>query len=219
MPRRFWENFGADVDNPNAAGDERPPDAEEEPVSAIGEPHSLGQAIHRLRAKWGAILAFGLLLMLLGAASLAFVMFSTLAMVTLNGVLLVVAGAAEIGVGMHARSWGRFFLWVAGGVLYVLAGVFCIFDPAAASAILTLMIGAGLIAAGLVRAYLAFELPASPRRSMVWFGSAVTFLLGLIIVIHWPMSSAYVLGTLLSVDLLFHGAGWVSFALGLRAHR
>jgi len=219
MRRRFWVISGAGVDIKDAAGDERRPDREEEPLSAIGERHNLGEAIHRLRAKWGAILAFGLLLMLLGAISFAFVSFSTLAMVTLNGVLLVVAGAAEIGVGMHARSWGRFFLWVAGGVLYTLAGVFCIFDPFAASAILTLMIGAGLIAAAAVRAYLGFELPASPRRSLVWLGCAVTFLLGLIIVMHWPMSSAYVLGTLLGVDLLFHGAGWASFALGLRAHR
>jgi uncharacterized membrane protein HdeD (DUF308 family) len=219
MRRRSWAICGAGVDNLCGAGDERPPDAEEDAVSAIGEPHSLGEAIHRLRAKWGAILAFGLLLMLLGVASLAFVMFSTLAMVTLNGVLLVVAGAAEIGVGMHARSWGRFFLWVTGGVLYILAGMFCIFYPLAASAILTLMIGAGLIAAAIVRAYLAFELPASPRRSMVFLGCAVTFLLGLIIVTHWPMSSGYVLGTLLGVDLLFHGAGWVSFALGLRTYR
>jgi uncharacterized membrane protein HdeD (DUF308 family) len=187
-------------------------------LSATDELHSLGGAVHGLRAKWGSILAFGLLLMLLGVASLAFVFFSTLAMVTLNGVLLVVAGAAEIGVGMHARSWGRFFLWVAGGVLYILAGVFCIFDPLAASAILTLMIGVGLIAAAVVRAYLGFQLSGGSRRA-VWLGAAVTFLLGLIIVVHWPMSSAYVLGTLLGVDLLFHGAGWVSFALGLRALR
>ncbi len=188
-------------------------------MSAVGEPHSLGAAIHRLRAKWGAILAFGLLLMALGALSLAFVLFSTLAMVTLNGVFFVVAGAAEIGVGMHARSWARFFFWVIGGFIYIAAGVFCVLYPLAASAILTLLIGAGLIAAALVRAYLGFELPAGPRRSLVWLGCAVTFGLGLIIVVHWPLSSAYVLGTLLGVDLLFHGAGWVSFALGLRAHR
>jgi len=181
--------------------------------------HNLGEAIHRLRAKWGAIFAFGLLLMLLGLASLVFAFFSTLAMVTLNGVLLLVAGAAEIGVGMHARSWGRFLFWVLGGVLYIWAGVFCILDPLAASAILTLLIGAGLIAAGVVRAYLGFQLPDSPRRSWVWLGAAVTFLLGLTIVIHWPLSSAYVLGTLLGVDLLFNGAGWVSFAIGLRALR
>ena len=45
---------------------------------------------------------------------------------------------------------------------------------------------------------------------MVFLAAAVTFLLGLIIVIHWPLASVYVLGTLLGVDLLFHGAGWVS---------
>jgi uncharacterized membrane protein HdeD (DUF308 family) len=188
-------------------------------VSEAGYPHSLGEAVERLRAKWGAILAFGLLLVLLGALSLTFVVFSTLAMVTLNGVLFVVAGAAEIGVGMHARSWGQFFIWVIGGVIYIAAGIFCILNPLAASAVLTLLIGAGLIAAAVVRAYLGFQLPPSPRRSLVWLGCAVTFLLGLIIVVHWPLSSAYVLGTLLGVDLLFHGAGWVAFAIGLRAHR
>ena len=45
----------------------------------------------------------------------------------------------------------------------------------------------------------------------------MTILLGLIIVIHWPLDSVYVLGTLLGVDLLFHGVGWVSFGMGLHA--
>jgi len=175
--------------------------------------------MHRLRAKWGALLAFGVLLMLLGVVSLVFAFFSTIAMVTMNGVLLLIAGAAEIGVGMHSRNWGRFFFWVLGGLLYIAAGVFCILEPVQASVILTLLIGAGLIAAGVVRAWLAFQLPASPQRGMVWLGSAVTFLLGLSIVANWPLSSLYVLGTFLGVDLLFHGAGWVSFALGLRSHR
>src|SRR5579875_2173475 len=143
---------------------------------APSHPHSLGEAIHRLRGKWGAIFAFGLLLALLGVASLAFAFFSTLAMVTMNGVLLLVAGAAEIGVGMHARSWGRFLLWVLGGLLYIAAGVFCILDPIAASAILTLMIGAGLVAAGAVRAFHAFSLPSGPQTGMVWLGAIVTFL-------------------------------------------
>ncbi len=129
-----------------------------------------------MRAKWGAILAFGLLLIVLGLASLVFLEFSSLTMVTLNGVLLLVAGAAEVGVGMHARSWGRFFFWVLGGVLYILAGVFCILNPLAASAILTLMIGAGLIAAGVVRAYLAF--PASRESAtkpcLAWGGCDIS---------------------------------------------
>jgi len=44
----------------------------------------------------------------------------------LNGVLFLIAGAAEISIGMHSRIWGRFFLWVIGGLVYLAAGVLCI---------------------------------------------------------------------------------------------
>jgi uncharacterized membrane protein HdeD (DUF308 family) len=178
--------------------------------------HSLGQAIERLRGKWAAITAFGVLLVVLGAAALFFSLAATIVTVTLNGVLFLIAGAAEIGVGMHSRTWGRFFLWLIGGVLYLAAGVLCIVNPTLASVALTLLLGAALIAAGLVRAYLAYELPADHPRALVFLAAAVTILLGLIIVTHWPSDSVYVLGALLGVDLLFHGVGWVSFGMGLR---
>jgi uncharacterized membrane protein HdeD (DUF308 family) len=186
---------------------------------AAPEVHSLGGAIHRLQAKWGAIVAFGVLLIVLGVAATMFALEATIATVTINGVVFLIAGVAEIGIGMHAQGWGRFFLWVLGGILYLFVGLICIFNPIFASAALTLMLGAGLIAAGVVRAYLAFQLPPDHPRAMVLLAAGVTFLLGLIIVLHWPANSLWVLGTLLGVDLLFNGAGWVSFGLGLRARR
>jgi uncharacterized membrane protein HdeD (DUF308 family) len=179
--------------------------------------HSLGDAVERLRGKWAAITAFGVLLVILGFAALAFSLVATIVTVTLNGILFLIAGAAEIGIGMHAREWGRFFLWVIGGLVYIAAGLLCIVNPILASAVLTLFLGAGLIAAGVVRAYLAIQLPADHPRALVFLAAAVTILLGLIIVIHWPMDSVYVLGTLLGVDLLFHGVGWASFGMGLQA--
>jgi uncharacterized membrane protein HdeD (DUF308 family) len=180
-------------------------------------PHSLGEAIERLRGKWAAITAFGVLLVVLGFAALFFSLVATIATVTLNGVLFLIAGAAEIGIGMHSRGWGRFFLWVIGGLLYVAAGVLCIVNPILASVVLTLILGAGFIAAGVVRLFLTFQLPADQPRLLLFLAAAVTILLGLIIVTHWPSDSLYVLGTLLGVDLLFHGVGWVSFGMGLHA--
>jgi uncharacterized membrane protein HdeD (DUF308 family) len=182
-------------------------------------PHDLGHAIERLRHKWGAIVAFGVLLMALGLGSLVFAFASTIAMVTLNGVLFIIAGAAEIGVGMHSQGWGRFFLWVIGGIINMAFGILCILNPVFGSVTLTLVLGAALVAAGVVRFYLAFQLPGGQMRSMVFLGAVVTFVLGLMIVMSWPVSSFYVLGTLLGVELLFHGAGWVSFGIGLRAHK
>ena len=182
-------------------------------------PHDLGHAIERLRHKWGAIVAFGVLLMALGLASLVFAFASTIAMVTLNGVFFIIAGAAEIGVGMHAQGWGRFFLWVIGGIINMVFGILCILNPVFGSLALTLVLGAALIAAGVVRFYLAFQLPGGQMRTMVFVGAAVTFFLGLIILMNWPVSSLYVLGALLGVELLFHGAGWASFGIGLRRHK
>jgi uncharacterized membrane protein HdeD (DUF308 family) len=180
--------------------------------------HSLGQAIERLRGKWAAITAFGVLLVILGFAALVFALASTIVTVALNGILFLMAGGAEIGIGMHSRSWGRFFLWVIGGLLYIAAGVLCIINPILASVALTLLLGAGLIAAGVVRTYLATQLPPDQPRALVFLAAAVTIVLGLIIVTHWPLDSVYVLGTLLGVDLLFHGVGWVSFGMGLHSH-
>jgi len=50
------------------------------------------------------------------------------------------------------------------------------------------------------------------------FSGAVTFLIGLIILVHWPVSSLYILGIFLGVDLVFAGVGWIGLGLGLRRH-
>jgi uncharacterized membrane protein HdeD (DUF308 family) len=187
-------------------------------VSNVGtSAHRLGEAIERLRGKWAAITAFGVLLVVLGFVALFHSLIATIVTVTLNGVLFLIAGGAEIGIGMHSRGWGWFFLWVVGGLLYIAAGILCIVNPILASVGLTLILGAALIAAGLVRAYLAFQLPADHPRGLIFLAAAVTILLGLIIVSDWPLDSVYVLGTLLGVDLLFHGVGWASFGIGLHA--
>jgi uncharacterized membrane protein HdeD (DUF308 family) len=187
-------------------------------MSNVGTaPHSLGGEFERLQAKWASITAFGVLLVVLGCAALIFSLIATIATVTLNGVLFLIGGAAELAIGMHARSWGRFFLWVIGGAFYLAAGVICVVNPVFASVVLTLMLGAGLIAAGVVRVFLATGLPPGQPRLPVFVAAAVTILLGLIIVNRWPVDSVYVLGTLLGVDLLVHGVGWVSFGMGLHS--
>jgi uncharacterized membrane protein HdeD (DUF308 family) len=44
----------------------------------------------------------------------------------------------------------------------------------------------------------------------------ITLLLGLIILAHWPVSSLYILGLFLGIDLVFAGAGWIGLGVGLR---
>jgi len=179
--------------------------------------HNLGDAIAKLRGKWAVFVCFGALLVAMGAASLIFAFATTIAMMAINGVFFIVAGVAEIGVGAHARRWGRFFFWLLGGALYVGIGTLCLLHPGRAAEAFTLLLGAALVAAGVVRGVLAWQLPDGPQRGTVALAALVTFALGLIIVTHWPLDSMYVLGTLLGADLVFHGAGWVIFGISLGA--
>jgi hypothetical protein len=50
----------------------------------------------------------------------------------------------------------------------------------------------------------------------VVFSGVITLLLGLIILAHWPVSSLYILGLFLGIDLVFAGVGWIGVGIGLK---
>lgn len=169
-----------------------------------------------LKARWGWVAALGVIFLIGGIVALTSVVMATVASVLIVGVMMVLAGVAEIVHGFRMRSWGRFFLWVVIGALYVVAGVIAFTDPLLASAVFTLVLGVGLIAAGIVRGMLAMWLRGMTGWGWVLLSAVVTVLVGLIIVLQWPASSLYVLGIFLGVDLIFAGAGWIAAGLALR---
>lgn len=179
-------------------------------------PHSLGASIRALREKWGWFLAFGVALTALGFIALGYVVLGTIVSVVFNGFLMIIAGAAEIVLGFRARTWGRTALLIVAGALYVLAGLIAVNNPLLAATIFTLLLGAGLIATGIVRLVMAFQLPKDAPRGLVMLGAAVTTLLGVLIISSWPASSLFLIGTFLAIELIFQGAGWISFAWGLK---
>ena len=169
----------------------------------------------RLHDHWKGVVAFGIVTTLLGVVALGLTVSATIASVLMIGILMIVAGIAELALGFRMRSWQRFLVWELAGMLYVVAGIFAVLQPEVASVIITLMLGAGLVATGLLRIVFGFQVGPSPSRSVLFLSGAVTALLGLVIVLGWPANSALVLGTLLGIDLLFNGIAWTVF--GLRA--
>lgn len=179
--------------------------------------HSLEFGIRQLENRWLMFVGFGALVCLFGVLALGMVAAATLASVLTIGVLMAVTGVAEIFIGFGARDWGRLALWVASGLIYAAAGAVAIARPGMAAAVFTLLLGAGLIASGLVRLYLAAHLPAGNMRWAAFLSGAVTALFGLVVVLGWPGDSLIVLGVILGVDLIFAGMSWLMLGFGLRA--
>ena len=178
--------------------------------------HGTMHDVAPLRGKWKWILALGMVYVLAGALALGRVVMATVASVWFVGLMMILAGVAQVINAFQVKSWGSFFLWLALGVLYIMAGFAAFENPLMAAALLTLLLGVLLVASGVVRLMLAFSVKTENAWAWVALSALITLVLGVVILAHWPTSSLYILGLLLGIDLIFVGTGWITFALGLR---
>jgi uncharacterized membrane protein HdeD (DUF308 family) len=185
-------------------------------VASDSLPHSLGSQLAPLRAKSGWIIALGVVYVIAGFVALGSVMVATIASVFVVGIMMIIAGVAEVINAFQIKTWGKFLLWALLGVLYIVAGFVTFENPLLAAVVLTLVLGASLVASGVMRIVLAFSMKQETPWIWVALSGVVTLLLGLLILAHWPVSSVYVLGLFLGIDLVMAGASWIGIGAGLR---
>ncbi|WP_046862758.1 HdeD family acid-resistance protein [Microvirga massiliensis] len=181
-------------------------------------PGRVDQGLELLRVKWGWIVALGIVFLIAGLIALGSVVMATVASVAVVGAMMLISGIAEIVNAFGVKSWGKFFLWALLGVLYVIAGVVTFQNPLLAASVLTLMLGVALIVSGCLRLFLAMQMTEGTPWVWVALSGVITLLVGGMILAKWPVSSLFVLGIFLGVDLVFAGIGWISMGLALK-HR
>jgi len=185
-------------------------------MSSITNSLNVASKLEALRAKSGWIVALGIIYVTAGFVALGSVVLATVATVFVVGIMMLIAGVAEVINAFQIKTWGGFLLWLLLGVLYIVAGFVTFENPLLAAAFLTLLLGFSLVASGIMRIVLAFNM----REGMPWIwvalSGAVTLLLGLVILVHWPISGLYILGLFLGIDLIFAGTSWIGVGLGLR---
>ena len=154
---------------------------------------------------WFAVL--GVVLIVLGAIAVVAVFAATLATVLLFGVLLFLAGAAQVAnAGSHAGRQGA-GLHLAAGILYAVVGGLMVIDPVGGALSLTLLLAALFLIAGIGRIVLGFQAD-SP-----WFivSGVIDLLLGTLILIGWPETGTWVIGLFIGIEMVFAGLSMLFF--------
>jgi uncharacterized membrane protein HdeD (DUF308 family) len=169
-----------------------------------------------LHSRWGWFAALGVIMIVAGFIALMSVVMATVVSVLIVGTMMILSGIVEIVHGFQMKQWSRFFMWVLIGAFYVIAGLLIVWNPLLASVALTLVVGIVLIFAGVARIMLAMQMRSASPWGWVLVSGMITTLLGIVVILHWPVSSLYVLGIFLGVDLIIAGSSWLGAAVAFR---
>jgi uncharacterized membrane protein HdeD (DUF308 family) len=170
-----------------------------------------------MRPHWWLFLALGLVSVLVGMLAISSAFVATLASVVVFGVLLLIAGAAEVVHAVVVRNLKGFALHLLAAALYLFTGLFMLEHPVRAAAVLTLLLGASFLVGGLLRILFSFAVQF-PGWPWVLLNGVVDLILGGIILTDWPGSSLWVIGVFVGIDLIFHGWSWVILATTVRTY-
>lgn len=168
-----------------------------------------------LRGQWGWFLALGIALIVLGTIAIGVPLVMTISVIVFVGVLLLIAGVAEAAGAFWARDWSGFFLRLLEGLFYLLLGVLFVTSPAGSAAAVTLVLAAFLIVVGIVRIVAAvyYRFPG-----WIWplLSGVINLVLGILIWSMWPLSSLWVIGLFVGIEMIFNGWWWVMIGLAVR---
>jgi uncharacterized membrane protein HdeD (DUF308 family) len=170
-----------------------------------------------LEKNWGWLLAFGVLSIVLGTIGLGMTFMLTEFTIVFFGVLLVVGGVFQLLDALKCRGWKSTAWHVLIALLYVGGGLLMVLHPVLASVSLTLFLAWILIAVGILRGLMAFQL--RPAKGWWWalLSGIVSIALGGLILAQWPESGLWVIGLFVAIELIVNGWSYLFIALAARA--
>ena len=157
----------------------------------------------RKRSDWAMVM--GVVTVIAGAFMILYPFATTTATTIFFGWSLIVAAIANFIFAFSAPSPGPFFVKVLLAIVYGVAGVGLVVNPILGAAALTVALGTMLV----VQSGIELSVAILYRKELPWgwmlLDALVSLALGLMIVFQWPVSSIWVVGTMVGAGVVFAG--------------
>jgi len=170
--------------------------------------------VARHASTWSMV--WGVLLVILGMLAIGSPFVAAVAVNAVIAWLIVFAGVVHIVLAFHAHGAGSMIWKLLVGVAYLCFGGYLIMHPVLGVASLTLLLGGLFLIEGVLDLVLFFKMRPMRGSSWVLIDGIVTLLLGALIYMQWPSSSAWAIGTLVGVSMIISGATRVAMTLAAR---
>ncbi|MGB7568868.1 MAG: DUF308 domain-containing protein [Chitinivibrionales bacterium] len=164
---------------------------------------------------WGWFLAFGIGLALLGTVAVIRSMKATVISMSFFGWLLVIAAAIEVVQAFLVGKWAGVFLHLLAAVLFGVTGFLFVKRPVISAEVATLFMAMFFLISGLFQLVSALMIHL-PGWGWYLLNGIVTCVLGVLVLVQWPVSGLWAIGLFVGIDLVFFGWAWIALALNLR---
>jgi uncharacterized membrane protein HdeD (DUF308 family) len=170
-----------------------------------------------LKHVMGWSITLSLLMILAGILAIGLPVTAGIAVNIVVAWLLVFCGVAHLVFGWNMRGHAGIIWQMLLGVLYIAIGAYLLANPVAGLVTLTLALAIYLFAEGLLELMLSFQV--RPRQGWGWLllDGIVTLILAIMIWRTWPLSTEWVIGTLVGISMIFSGATRLMLSLATRS--
>jgi uncharacterized membrane protein HdeD (DUF308 family) len=139
------------------------------------------------------------------------------AITALVGWLLMLSGIMHLGLAWRSSTASSAVWEVLLGLVYGVTGFYLITRPGIGLASLTLALAIYLFLEAVIEFVLSFELRSVAGSGWLLFDGIVTLILAGMIWATWPSSSAWAIGTLVGVSMLFSGVSRLMLSIAVRS--
>lgn len=167
---------------------------------------------------WLKWLILGGAFLLVGLLALGNAMLASVAVASLVGVLVLLAGLGQAWMGLRDSEDGQRLLHIGIGALLALLGLSFLVNPVSGAVTLALLVTVFILGGGVLRLFLAWRMKQTPYFWGMLLSGALSVLLALF-VLATPGATVALLGLLLGIELIFGGIGLIALSLFLRAGR
>jgi uncharacterized membrane protein HdeD (DUF308 family) len=175
-------------------------------------------SLHELQQNRGWLIAFGIIAIVAGLAAITYSVLATLVSVIFLAWLLIFAGVLEVVYAIRHRERGHLILYLLEGILAIVVGALLLQSPARGAVVLTLLLAAYFVLAGIFRIVGALALRL-PHWGWVLASGIISLALGIVVWGGWPTTGLWVIGLFIGINMIFSGFARLMLGLALRPHR
>ncbi len=177
-----------------------------------GLPPELRQALAK---NWKVLLAGGIISVVLGAIAIIIPPLASVTITILVGIILLVGAVGMVAEALSRGTTGHRIWSAILAVLYVIAGVWLLINPAEGTITLTWVLVIFFLVIGLFRLVAGIQGRGAgvPNAGWMIVNGLLSIAIAVLVLVELPSSAAWAIGLLVGIQLLFDGFMLIATAM------